>query len=133
MTDAYLARWLRHADRDLHVAENELHTLTGDVITEAVCFHAQQAVEKYLKGYLVAKQIKFPRTHNLELLLELCGADDPDFSATDVTRLSFYAVEIRYPDEFLEPSLDDATESVRIAQGMGLLVRKKLTERGLLP
>lgn len=133
MTDAYLARWLLYADRDLRVADNELHTLTGDVITEAVCFHAQQAVEKYLKGYLVARQIKFPRTHNLELLQGLCSADDPAFAATDVTRLSFYAVEVRYPDEFLEPSLDDATESVRIAQGMGQLVRKKLTERGVLP
>jgi len=124
--DEYLSRWLRRADRDLQVAENELHTVTGDVVTEAVCFHAQQAVEKYLKAYLVSRQVKFTRTHNLELLQKQCSDSDPDFSILELTRLSFYAVEVRYPDELNEPSLADATASVGLARHVKLLVQRKL-------
>lgn len=126
MRDEYLSRWLRRADRDLQVAENELHTVTGDVVTEAVCFHAQQAVEKYLKAYLVSRQVKFTRTHNLELLQKQCSDSDPDFSILELTRLSFYAVEVRYPDELNEPSLADATASVGLARHVKLLVQRKL-------
>jgi len=124
--DEFLSRWLRRADRDLQVAENELHTVTGDVVTEAVCFHAQQAVEKYLKAYLVSRQVKFTRTHNLELLQKQCSDSDPDFSTLELTRLSFYAVEVRYPDELNEPSLADATASVGLARHVKLLVQRKV-------
>ena len=126
MRDEFLSRWLRRADRDLQVAENELHTVTGDVVTEAVCFHAQQAVEKYLKAYLVSRQVKFTRTHNLELLQKQCSDSDPDFSTLELTRLSFYAVEVRYPDELNEPSLADATASVGLARHVKLLVQRKV-------
>jgi HEPN domain-containing protein len=126
--DEYLTRWLKMADRDLRVADNELHTLSGDVVTEAVCFHAQQAVEKYLKSFLIAKQVKFPRTHNLEVLQELCGPADPEFSTLDLTRLSYYAVEVRYPDELDEPSLQDAERSLYIARGIRALVHRKLAD-----
>ena len=128
MRDEYLTRWLQKADRDLRVAENEMHTLSGDVVTEAVCFHAQQAVEKYIKAFLISKQIKFPRTHNIEVLLELCGPADPDFSTLDLTRLSFYAVEVRYPDELDEPSLHDAERSLEIARSIRVLVFRRLAD-----
>ena len=36
-----------------------------------VGFHVQQAIEKALKALLVARQIEFPRTHDLARLLVL--------------------------------------------------------------
>ena len=44
-------KWIEKADKDLLTAERELSF--ADPITESICFHCQQAVEKYLKAYLV--------------------------------------------------------------------------------
>ncbi len=38
--------------------------------TDTVCFHAQQCVEKYLKAVLVSEAIDFPKTHDLEELMD---------------------------------------------------------------
>ena len=46
---------------------------------DAVCFHAQQAAEKYLKAFLQEHEVDFPKTHNLIELLELCLPVDPTF------------------------------------------------------
>jgi len=43
--------WLKKGERDLRVAMREL--AQKEPFTDIVCFHAQQAAEKYLKGYLV--------------------------------------------------------------------------------
>ncbi|MDR0598605.1 MAG: HEPN domain-containing protein, partial [Treponema sp.] len=45
-----------------------------------ICFHCQQAAEKYLKGFLVFKGIEFPKTHDLAALLKLANTGDVDFS-----------------------------------------------------
>lgn len=48
MKDEYLQRWIIKANNDLIVAEHELYTSKDERVTEAICFHCQQAVEKYL-------------------------------------------------------------------------------------
>ena len=97
----YLKKWLIKANNDLKVAENEIRLPPKETVTEAVCFHSQQAVEKFLKAYLITRNIEFGKTHNLEFLLELCIKEDKEFEEIDVGNLSFYSVEVRYPDEFI--------------------------------
>ncbi len=46
MIDEYIKKWIIKADNDLKVAKNELSLDKQDTVTDAVCFHAQQAVEK---------------------------------------------------------------------------------------
>ena len=36
----------------------------------AVGFHCQQAAEKYVKAYLIWKQVDFPKTHNIASFAE---------------------------------------------------------------
>jgi HEPN domain-containing protein len=88
--------WLRIANSDLALAR-----MAGmsDVIMEAFCFHAQQCVEKAIKGVLVSKNITFPYTHNITHLITLLQANDLDFPETlfDAARLSEYATSYRYP------------------------------------
>jgi HEPN domain-containing protein len=43
--------WLDKADADLATAQRELRVRKNQNY-DAVCFHAQQGVEKYLKGVL---------------------------------------------------------------------------------
>ncbi|HEY2726586.1 MAG TPA: HEPN domain-containing protein, partial [Parafilimonas sp.] len=63
-------KWFKKAENDLLVIKNNLSA--DEIPFDACCFHAQQAAEKYLKAYLVSKQIHFPKTHDLQSLLNLC-------------------------------------------------------------
>ena len=49
MIDEYVKKWLIKANNDLEVAENLMKLSSEEAINEAICFHSQQAVEKFLK------------------------------------------------------------------------------------
>jgi HEPN domain-containing protein len=68
------------------------------------CFPLQQDAEKYLKAFLVSLQIEFPKTHDLEELLELLTPVRPDVAAMleGIEVLNPFGVKIRYPGDFPE-------------------------------
>lgn len=127
MTDKqeYLQRWLDMAENDLRVAEHEFETDKKERVNEAICFHCQQASEKYLKAYLVSKNIDFGKTHNLEYLLKLCANDNKEFSSLETGNLSSFAVEVRYPDDFYLPTEEEVQESLNIAKNIKDFVLSK--------
>ena len=43
-------------------------------------FHAQQAAEKALKGVLVARGLQYPRTHNIQVLINILRANGVEVS-----------------------------------------------------
>lgn len=57
-----VSQWLDRADADLEAAVRLSVGAQGTLIG-VVCFHAQQAVEKYLKAWLAALGMDAPRTH----------------------------------------------------------------------
>jgi HEPN domain-containing protein len=61
----YPQDWFRLAARDFKRAE---HLLNVDD-PEGAGYHLQQAVEKYLKGFLLSNGWKLKRIHDLEVLL----------------------------------------------------------------
>lgn len=87
----YIKSWILKADNDLKVAAHELKLDLADIVTEAVCFHCQQAAEKYLKAYLITHGIDFDRTHNIEYLVKLCSNIDSDFIGVDTGNLTSYS------------------------------------------
>lgn len=117
--------WLEKAKRDLITAKNILNS--PEPFSDIICFHAQQAVEKYIKAYLVYQEIEFPKTRTLEDLILLASQKDPSFLEFKdlLSELTPYAVEIRYP-EFLEPALSDAEEAIRIATKFKDFISQKL-------
>ena len=114
---------------DLKVMRNERNMKSDNLVTDAICFHAQQAVEKFLKAYLVKYDIEFGKTHNLKTLLKQCADHDADFKTVTVGDLSDYAsdyaVEIRYPDEFYEPTIEEVDENISIAESIKEFIMKK--------
>jgi HEPN domain-containing protein len=89
--------WIGHARSDLALAR--LGRDADDVLPAQVCFHAQQAAEKALKAVLVHRGVDFPRTHDLEALIEIAsnaGMALPEW-VDEVSGLTPYAVETRYP------------------------------------
>jgi len=50
--------------------------IASDRAADAVVgFHAQQAVEKFAKAVLVARDIEVPRTHDLRFLFDVASAE----------------------------------------------------------
>jgi HEPN domain-containing protein len=107
--------WLRHAASDLHLARIALPD--PDVLRNQIAFHAQQTAEKALKAVLVARDVRFPRTHDLEALIEivqLAGVPWP-FAPAKIGALSPFAVETRYPSGLAQITDAEAIEAVEIA------------------
>jgi HEPN domain-containing protein len=63
--------WIEKAEGDFKVARREIQTT--DPVYEAVCFHAQQCAEKYLKALLEEQILVFRKTHDLVELIDLSG------------------------------------------------------------
>ena len=65
-----LCLWVRKAERDFEVIRRIMVVEAGCPY-DMVCFHCQQAAEKYLKCLLTLLGVQAPRTHDLSELLPL--------------------------------------------------------------
>ncbi|HBE42284.1 MAG TPA: hypothetical protein DDW27_13955 [Bacteroidales bacterium] len=71
----YLKTWLFRPNEDIAVIE-KLFESEPELYASTICFHAQQAVEKFLKAFLVFHNIDFPKTHDLDYLFLECKKID---------------------------------------------------------
>ena len=62
------------AEKDLTTVEHEF--FFDDPVYETICFYCQQAVEKFLKGYLIYLEIGYQKTHELGELISVCEKKD---------------------------------------------------------
>lgn len=98
-----------------------------------MCFHCQQAAEKYLKSLLTSLNIQASRTHDLNALMALLPADqDFPVSRAEIVELNPYAVAVRYADDWREPSLADAERALNLALEVRTAVRKMLPPAALI-
>jgi len=89
--------WFDRGDHDIQTAEL-LYDQRGH--TDAIAYHIQQAIEKYLKGYLVLRGEKPPRTHELDSLLNRAEKHDSTLYLPFVDlceKATKYYMEDRYP------------------------------------
>ncbi len=117
--------WIKKSEGDVGTAVRESSVKEG-ANWDAVCFHAQQAVEKYLKGILQEIEKPFSKTHDLSVLLELALSEFPELNilADDLEWLSAFAVEFRYPGE--EALEEDAKHALAIMERALLLLKQKI-------
>ena len=69
--------WFERGRHDIETAQL-LYDERG--YADSIAYHIQQAVEKYLKGYLVLHGKKPPRIHELDTLLNHIAAFDDNFN-----------------------------------------------------
>jgi HEPN domain-containing protein len=88
--------WFLHGDNDFQSAK-VLFKNNGP--TDNIAFSLQQAVEKYMKGYLLSKGWKLKKIHDLEVLISEAIKHDKSFNIyLDFARIiSAIYVESRYP------------------------------------
>jgi HEPN domain-containing protein len=68
--------WVLKAEEDF-AAASSLNRRRKKPLSNIVCFHAQQAVEKYLKARLEEASQPVPKTHDLLHLLNLLSPVEP--------------------------------------------------------
>jgi len=68
-------QWIEKADQDLAAAVILLENAV--LLKPVIAFHAQQAVEKYLKALLVRHQVNLPKTHDIGAVLSLVAVCEP--------------------------------------------------------
>ncbi|HEY4743628.1 MAG TPA: HEPN domain-containing protein [Desulfuromonadaceae bacterium] len=114
--------WTAKADADLATAQREA-AVDQSPNYDAVCFHAQQCAEKYLKAVIVEAGMRVPRLHDLEALVNLLSGQYPGLER--ILRyariLSAMAVEVRYPGMVADE--DDAVESLKAVMAIREEVR----------
>ncbi|MFH1434722.1 MAG: HEPN domain-containing protein [Pseudomonadota bacterium] len=116
--------WVVKAEGDFVTARREMQAEPPNY--DAVVFHAQQCVEKYLKARLVEEGIDFPKTHDLTAILNMLLAKEPawDHLQPALDALTSIGVEVRYPGTFADA--DDSREALQTAQSVRDLVRPSL-------
>ena len=123
--DKPVTEWIEKAEEDFRAASS-LQRLRRNPVHNAVCFHAQQCVEKYLKAILEKSGILVRKTHSLSILVDQCATEHPFLISIreDMIRLSSYAVEFRYPGE--SATAKEAKEAIRIMKQARLKLRSVL-------
>ena len=92
--------WVEKAEGDFFTAMRELRARKSPNF-DAVCFHAQQMAEKYLKAVLQEYANLIPKTHSLADLMAVCMKIDPAYQMvqSDLNIMEGYAVQFRYPGQ----------------------------------
>ena len=117
--------WTDKAEADYSTADPELQALDSPNF-DAVCFHAQQCVEKLMKALLIHMGAVPPRTHDLTMLDRLLVPVCTQWSwpVGELRFLTRAAVDFRYPGESADRR--EATESLDIATRMRAKLRPLL-------
>jgi HEPN domain-containing protein len=113
--------WIAKAEADFVTAGRERRARKSPNY-DALCFHAQQGVEKLMKGLLILRGVVPPKTHDLIHLDQLLCTACPDWSwpVEELRFVSRAAVVFRYPGE--SATRKDAVEALELARRM----RRKL-------
>ena len=121
--------WVQKAEADFSTAAREFR-VRKNPNHDAVCFHAQQCAEKYLKALLQERKTVFGKTHSLIALLELLLPVDKsrELFRSDLHRLSAFAVHVRYPGESADRRM--AQEALQSARAIRLASRRQLGLKG---
>jgi HEPN domain-containing protein len=117
------AEWVKKAEDDFRVAQR---LLRGRVqFPDQICFHCQQAIEKYLKAMLQEAGVPFPKTHDILQLIDLLIPIDRTLRRLrrGSRRLTRYAVDYRYP------GLHTTVRQARAAYAKGTLFRAEIRKR----
>jgi len=99
----------------------------SEIADGIIGFHAQQAIEKWLKAVMARRDIPQARIHDIGRLLQLLrddGASLPD-DADRLDELTIYAVPLRY-DDLLDAEPLDREDTVRLVEEIEAWARPEL-------
>ncbi len=119
--------WLNKAAEDYRTMKREYRVIVEPSYS-AVCFHAQQCVEKLLKAFLHTNAIYFPKTHDIKELFTLTLSVRPEWHLLIEPNafLTSYAIDTRYPGD--TPYKAEADEAVAACENVRVIILKAIKE-----
>ena len=119
----YPKDWIKKADKDF---ERVKERIDSDV--EDAAFHLQQAVEKYLKAYLLLKGWKLKKIHDLEALLDEAVKYNTGFEKFRklCQRITGYYLIERYPFILELPSKQEVKSELTQAKRLSKAILKEI-------
>ena len=110
-----VGQWVRKAEHDLEAAKRIIAIKEGCPF-DTVCFHCQQAAEKYLKALLTYLGIEAPRSHDLIAIAALIPLESQfPVRPEELAELNPYAVNVRYADDWKDPQQEEAHRALELA------------------
>jgi HEPN domain-containing protein len=122
-----LKEWISKAEDDFQFAHISLNE--NKPFFAHICFLFQQSAEKYLKAFILARGLKFQKTHDLPMLLKKCIEETPDIDtlSDDCDLLATFYVETRYPVHWPATfAKEDAEQAHRASDRIRHFVRRQL-------
>jgi HEPN domain-containing protein len=125
--------WILLADKDLYAAEILLKEQYP--LTNIVAFHCQQAIEKYLKAFIIEKDAPLIKTHDLIKLngmlneIKNIGIDEKKLIV-----INEVYVESRYPGDIGlmpdgMPTFEEAKEFIEYAKEVKKIINSELEKK----
>lgn len=126
LQNKYANSWITRAAEDIKVIEK---LIVDPHFAHSVCFHAQQAGEKYLKGFLAYHGKNVRKVHDLTILIKDCAAIDPNFNELQeaADHLTQFYTEARYPGDIEEFTSTDAQQAAIMVQQIQKFVQQRLS------
>ena len=117
--------WVDKAEADWTTARREF-TAEDHPNYDAVCFHAQQCVKKYLLARMEEADIPFPATHHLGVLLSICVDLEPSWDELrEAARtLTAHTIQIVHPGAMADEHMSQ--QSLDAGAALRLNIRKSL-------
>jgi HEPN domain-containing protein len=108
--------WFQKSGEDLRAAEFE--RTARPPLSADIAFHAQQAAEKAMKGFLSWHNVPFGKTHNLVELGQACVRMDVTLESIlrPAAPLTEYAWRFRYPGDLEMPPQGEAEAALAVAR-----------------
>ncbi len=119
-------KWIEKAEHDILTVQTIIEY--QPLVLDTACFHCQQAAEKYLKAFLVFKKQEIIKTHAIDFLIKQCAKFDSEFKDINIKDIQIFAIDARYPDDSIEPTMEETNEYLQIVNEIKALVLEKIKE-----
>ncbi len=126
MVNQVVENWLGKADNDLAFAKASLHESLE--FYPQICFYLHQSVEKYLKAYILAKNLDLKRIHDLTELVRICTKHDPEFNKfyEAAKLLNPFYIGTRYPDFIISANKSNTEKALQVTEEIAVFIKSKL-------
>ncbi len=114
--------WLKRAESNFSIG---LTIKKKNILLEDLCFEFQQAAEKALKALLIYYGEEVPYTHSFVVILDKLKKhiEIPE-KIKEVTDLTDYAVQCRYPGDYLSVNEKEYLSALKITKNILAWVKK---------
>ena len=124
----FIREWIYEGNNDLGLAKFVIDN--DGPYYDLVCFHCQQAAEKYLKAYIIYLRLYYKKIHNISYLLNVIKRrkEVPDILFKKAKFLEEYAIDSRYPDHWNDPTLEETKKCIESAEMFKVFIKPVLDE-----